>query len=85
MSELSRLLNIGKAIEGQLEQIGISTIEQLTTLGSRSVWFKLWEKDASVCINELYALEGAIQGKKWYKLDDDIKKQLKDFYNQHQL
>ncbi|MDT2741650.1 TfoX/Sxy family protein [Lactococcus garvieae] len=84
MGELSKLPNIGKVIEGQLEKVGISTIEQLKTLGSKSAWFKLWEEDSSVCIDELYALEGAIQGKRWFVLDEGTKEQLKDFYNQYQ-
>ncbi|MCO7181085.1 TfoX/Sxy family protein [Lactococcus formosensis] len=84
MGELSKLPNIGKVIEGQLEKVGISTIEELKALGSKNAWFKLWENDSSVCIDELYALEGAVQGKRWFALDDSTKNQLKDFYNQYQ-
>ena len=41
MGELSKLPNIGKIVEEQLNQVGIYTEEQLARLGSRQAWLKI--------------------------------------------
>ena len=81
MGELSKLPNIGKFLEEQLNQVGITTYEQLKETGSRQVWLKIKAIDESACIHRLYALEGAIQGVKKTELSPEIKADLKDFYN----
>ncbi|MBZ9688850.1 TfoX/Sxy family protein [Clostridium estertheticum] len=35
----------------------------------------------SACINRLYALKGAIQGIRWHNLSNEVKNELKKFYN----
>jgi hypothetical protein len=37
--------------------------------------------DNNACLNVLFALEGAIQGIRWYILDDRKKNELKEFYD----
>lgn len=81
MGELSKLPNIGKVIEEQLNEVGINTVEDLINIGSKEAWLKIKEIDGSVCINRLMALEGAIQNIRWHDLSDNDKKNLKDFYN----
>lgn len=81
MSKLSELPNIGKTVEQQLNQIGIETIEQLLTVGSKQAWLKIRAIDASACINMLYALEGGIQGIRWHDLSQESKRELKEFYD----
>lgn len=80
MGELSKLPNIGKVVEEQLMQIGIRTEDELKRTGSKAAWLKIQEIDESACINRLMALEGAIRGVKKTQLPDDIKADLKDFY-----
>jgi DNA transformation protein len=65
MGELSKLINIGKEIERQLNEVGIKNIEELKKIGSREVWIKIRHIDSSACYNRLCALEGAIKN---YKL-----------------
>lgn len=81
MSELIKMPNIGKKVEEQLLQIGIETQEQLKQIGSKQAWLNIKAIDSSACYNRLCALEGAIEGVKWHYLSDDVKKNLKDFYN----
>ncbi|NLV50459.1 MAG: TfoX/Sxy family protein [Clostridiales bacterium] len=81
MGELSKLPNIGEAIERQLNQAGITTYEQLKETGSRQAWLKIKMADTSACINRLYSLEGAIQGVRKNKLSAAVKTELKEFYN----
>lgn len=47
MGELSKTVNIGPKLEEQLEQVGITTIEQLKETGSRQAWLKIKAMDAS--------------------------------------
>jgi len=81
MSKLSDLPNIGKKIEEQLNKVGIETIEQLKEVGSKQAWLDIKVIDASACINRLCALEGAIQGIRWHSLPEEVKRDLKAFYN----
>lgn len=58
MSELSKLPNIGKKVEEQLNEVGIKTYDELKKLGAEKAWLKIQEIDESACINRLMALEG---------------------------
>lgn len=40
MGELSKLPNIGKVVEEQLNQVGITTVDQLIDLGSKEAWLR---------------------------------------------
>ena len=81
MGELSKLPNIGKVLENQLNDVGINTVDDLINLGSKEAWLKIKETDDSACLNRLMALEGAIQNIRWHNLSDEDKENLKDFYN----
>ena len=81
MGELSKLPNIGKVLENQLNDVGINTLDDLINLGSKEAWLKIKEIDDSACLNRLMALEGAIQNIRWHNLSDEDKENLKDFYN----
>lgn len=84
-TSLSSLPNIGKEVEKQLMAVGIETIEQLNSIGSREAWLSIQKIDASACYNRLCALEGAIQGIKWHNLSVEDKTSLKAFYLAHKL
>ena len=64
MGELSKMPNIGQAVEEQLIAVGINTSDDLIKLGAKAAWLKIQEIDESACIHRLMALEGAIQGVK---------------------
>lgn len=83
MGELSKLPNIAAKLEGQLAQVGITTIDELKNTGSREAWLRILAIDTSACIMRLSALEGAIQGVRWHYLDEETKKSLKTFYNEN--
>lgn len=83
MGELSKLPNIGKEVERQLNKVGIFTYDELKDIGSKQAWLKIQEFDASACIHRLLALEGAIHGVKKIELSQQCKSDLKDFYNLH--
>ena len=83
MGELSKLPNIGKVVEEQLNQAGIYTEDELKTVGSKQAWLEIQKRDASACMHRLLALEGAIRGVKKTTLPDQVKADLKKFYEGH--
>lgn len=83
MGELSKLPNIGKVVEEQLNAVGINTVEELKAAGSREAWLKIQQIDSSACIHRLLSLEGAIEGVKKTMLPENMKKELKAFYEEN--
>lgn len=83
MGELTKLPNIADKLEGQLNEVGITTFDELKRVGSREAWLRILARDPSACIMRLSALEGAIQGVRWHHLDEQTKASLKEFYHQH--
>lgn len=85
MGELSKLPNIGKEVERQLNEVGIFTYDELKDTGAKQAWLRIQEVDSSACIHRLLALEGGIQGVKKTELPQEFKTDLKDFYNCHKI
>lgn len=83
MGELSKLPNIGKTVENQLFFVGIQTVDELKDIGAKEAWLKIQEIDESACIHRLMALEGAIEGIKKTMLSDEVKADLKEFYQRN--
>jgi len=81
VGELSKLPNIGESVENQLNEVGISTYEELKEAGAKEAWLRIKSIDYSACIHRLYALEGAIRGIKKTQLPEEVKIELKNFYN----
>ena len=52
-------------------------------MGSKKAWLEIKAIDESACFNRLCALEGAIRGMRWHNLPDEVKTDLKEFYNSH--
>ena len=80
MGELSKRPNISKAIEKRLIDVGISTQQELFTVGSKNAFTRIKLRDATACLNMLCALEGAVQGIRWHYLSDAIKSDLRSFH-----
>ena len=80
MGELARLPNISKVIEGKLMEVGISTAQELCELGSCEAFLRLRVKDPTACLSMLRALEGAVRGVRWHHLPDEVKAELRVFY-----
>jgi DNA transformation protein len=81
MGELSKLPNIGKVVEEQLNKVGILTYKELKEVGSEQAWLRIKAIDDSACYNRLCGIEGAIQKIPKIQLSDKKKKELKEFYN----
>ncbi|MCQ4745296.1 MULTISPECIES: TfoX/Sxy family protein [Blautia] len=72
---------MGAVVEEQLNQVGITTYDQLKETGSKQAWLKIKAIDESACINRLYGLEGTIRGIKKSQLSPEVKAELKEFYD----
>lgn len=83
MGELSALPNIGKEVERQLSQAGVTSAAELRALGAEEAWLRIQAFDPSACIHRLLALEGAIQGVKKTLLPEGRRAELKAFYLAH--
>ena len=85
MGELSALPNIGKTVEKQLNEVGVNTVDDLKKIGAKDAWLRIQQIDESACIHRLMALEGAVCGVKNTMLSDEVKADLKSFYQQHKI
>lgn len=79
--KLEELPNIGKILAEKLSVVGIESIDVLQAIGSENAFIKLKTIDSDACLNQLCAIEGAIQGVRWHNLDESRKRELKEFYN----
>ncbi len=80
MDRLSKLPNIGKVLEQKLIDTGFKNADELKVIGSKEAFIKIKNIDDTSCYNMLCALEGAIQGGRWHELSEDIKQDLKFFF-----
>jgi len=81
MNALISLPNIGKKLAERLDRAGIASAEALKSIGSENACIRIATIDPSnVCINMLYALEGAVQGIRWHGLDASRKEELRLFF-----
>ncbi len=85
MGELSKLPNIGKTVEEQLNKAGIFTYTELEACGAEAAWLKIQSFDSSACIHRLLALEGAVRGVKKTELPPERRAELKRFYENHKI
>ncbi len=85
MGEPSKLPNIGKIVEKQLNDAGIFTYEDLKNSGAEKAWLKIQKNDRSACIHRLLALEGALMGVNKKDIPSERKAELKKFYELNKL
>lgn len=85
MEQLSKLPNIGKEVERQLNAAGIFTYDELKSVGAENAWLMIQQNDPTACIHRLLSLEGAIEGVKKTMLSQEKRAQLKEFYNAHKI
>ena len=57
MGELANLFNIGKEVERQLNEVGITTKDQLRQIGSKDAWLRIKKIDE---LREFYRVQTAI-------------------------
>lgn len=81
MGDLSKLPNVGKVLEKNLNEIGVYTQEQLVQMGSEEAFLRIRMSDSGACLHMLYGIQGAIEGIRYTLLSQSTKQDLKNFYN----
>jgi len=82
MNSLTEAQNIGNTLTLKLKSAGINNLQELKEAGSENAIIRIATiENSGACLNMLYALEGAIQGIRWYNLKSERKLELKEFYN----
>lgn len=84
-NSLEKAINIGPVVAEQLRETGISTLEALREKGSKEAWLAIQAMDPSACYNRLCGLEGAIREQRWHHLPQEVKDDLKAFYEAHKI
>ena len=82
MTKLSESLNIGKVLELKLENVGISSLEELKKVGSEEAFARVKQIDKNAGRSILFAIDGAVQGVKWHEIPEDRKNKLRDYFNE---
>jgi DNA transformation protein len=76
---LSHLVNIGEKTEHFLQEVGVSTQQELQAIGSVEAWRRLKRlHPEQATLTSLYRLQGALLGVPWNKLPEEIMEQLLD-------
>lgn len=82
MTELQTMKNIGKEMTRKLTNVGITSAEMLTHLGSEACFLKLKTIYPEIGAVHLYALQAAIEDIPFNQLSEKTKQQLKAFSQQ---
>ncbi len=80
-TKLEEMPNIGKVVAEKLTQAGISTPEELISIGSEQAFIRLQTIDETACMSMLQGLEGAVQGIRWHNLPKERKEELRAFFH----
>ncbi len=82
MEDLTKLPNIGPALAEKLHNAGITSYEELASLGSIEALLKIRSFiDPQACYNMLYAMEGAIRGVRWHAIPREERQELKEKFD----
>jgi DNA transformation protein len=80
--KLSGMKNLGKVAEEKLNEVGISTPDDLCKVGAENAFLQVRDLvDNGACLHFLTALEGAIEDVPKKDISNARKTELKDFYN----
>jgi len=84
-TQLTDMPNIGKVVAEKLKEVGISTPEELRTIGAEQAFIRLQTIDEGACLCMLQGLEGAVQGICWHNLSKERKEELKQFFRMRKI
>jgi hypothetical protein len=77
MADLQTIKNIGPAVATSLQDVGVTTAEQLYEMGADAAYTKLLEAGSRPHFIMYYALHMSLQGRPWNDCKGDEKKALR--------
>jgi len=83
MNNFKEVINIGNELSKRINGIGVTNLDELQKNGSKQTRINLVANNYDVCINSLYALEGAIKGIRWHHLSKEEKYELKQLFEEN--
>jgi DNA transformation protein len=83
MKPIESLPNVGQKLAEELKMIRINSWEDMINLGSVEIALMLKLNGIDVCCCKLYAIEGAIQGKRWHLLSTETRDRLKQEFHRN--
>ena len=82
--ELTDLPNIGPVLAENLHRVGISSAEDLRSIGAWEAWLRVrTQVDSGACFHQLTALAGAELGIPKKELPPERKAELRVFFDRH--
>jgi len=82
LEDLTQLPNIGPVLADKLNQIGVTTYDDLAEIGSVEALIRIGQTDIIAFANMLYALEGAILGARWHNIPEEHREIIKEQFYQ---
>lgn len=73
-------IGLGRTMECKLCAVGISSAEELRSLGSRAAVMRLKAAYPGTCVVILYHLEAALRDVEIKQLSADVKRELKEWF-----
>jgi DNA transformation protein len=83
VATLEDTVNIGPRLAAALRDVGIANIEDLREAGSVEACRRMEERGLHDCLSALMALEGAIVGVRWFTLEPEHRRRLRDEWYRH--
>jgi hypothetical protein len=65
--------NLDRAIADDLRSVGIHDLRELRAVGAGEAWDRLFRADLRDSLDSRLALEGAVQGRRWIRLDEEAR------------
>jgi hypothetical protein len=65
--------NLSGALAADLRAVGIHDLRELRAVGAAEAWERLYAADLQDSLSARLALEGAVSGRRWIRLDPDVR------------
>jgi len=65
--------NLSAALAADLRAVGIHDLRELRAVGAGEAWDRLYAADLRDCLSSRLALEGAVEGRRWMRLDPEVR------------
>jgi hypothetical protein len=65
--------NIGAELAADLRRVGVHDLRELRAVGAAEAWDRLYAADLRDCLSSRLALEGAVEGRRWMRLDPEAR------------
>jgi hypothetical protein len=65
--------SIDRVLAGDLRAVGVHDLRELRAVGAAEAWDRLFRADLRDCLASRLALEAAVEGRRWIRLDPEVR------------